>query len=330
VVNALQTDFIRSGMRVLDQRSLQGILAQHQLNYGGFVSPQIAMQMGKFLGPTAMLIIDVSKATTERESSTTSSKDNKNVVHNTYHSKTKAGLRVSVQAIDLTTGQTFQPAIFDKNTEKENVVNEKCCAEFPSDFEVFGTVLQQVVADAHRLMLVWSEPQELIFFDDKDCRMNVASDLVKSGDLQGAGRQSTENLDACKSTPNIDDKKLAHAWYNVGMVAFLEGRFNNAQFFFDQAQKVKDIGITTDAITQLKRAKQAADDLKAFEARLRAATGAGANGADAAMSSAPGRDSAAPKASPVERLKALDAAYKAGLLTKEEYDKKKAEILRDM
>ena len=325
VVMALQRDLAASGMRVLDQRGFLNALADHQFVYTGFIDQPIAIGMGKFLGPTALLMVDVSRANIDRQQSSSTSTDNHNVKHTTWRSKTRAELRVSIRAVDLRTGQSFPPQVLDRNAEKENVVEEKCCASYPSEREVFELALQQVVADAHRLLVVWAEPQDLIFFDDKDCHMNVASDMVKAGDIQGAARQSESNVEACKATPDLDDKKLAHSYYNVGMVAFLEGRYNNALYMFEQAQKVKDIGITTDAMTLVKRAMQSYSELQAFVARRADALGAATSEARTGAT-----DSAPARLSPLERLKALDAAYKAGLLTKEEYDKKKAEILKEM
>ncbi len=335
IVDALQADFVRSGMRVLDRRNLQNTLAEHQLNYGGYVDQQTAVQMGKFLGATAMIVVDVSRAATERQPTSTKTTDSHNVVHTTWHSRTKAYLKVSLQTIDLKTGQLFQAEVFDRNAEMENTVEETCCAEYPSEFRVFDLVVEQVVGEVHRLFLVWSEPQQLYFFADKDCRMNLAYDLLKSGDTSGADRQSAENIETCRSTPNINDKQLAHSYYNVGLVAFLEGKYAKALDYFEQAQKVKDIGITTDAMTQLRRAKQASDDLRAFEARRAAALNpapAAATGVDAVATApqATAKDSASPKGTPAARLKALNEVYQQGLITKAEYEKKKAEILRDM
>jgi len=345
VADAITSDFVTGGMEVMDRQHLQSTIAEHQLNLSGMVDQQTAMAMGKFLGSTALIFINVQRAATAQQSLHDFVEDSRRIQHVRYISQTRASLKVSVQTVDLTTGRTFQAKVFEANPVVQTSSIDQCCAEFPTDFEVFDAAIQTVVSQVHAQFLPWTEERKVFFFDDKDCQLKVAFNLLKAGDLDGAAKQSEANVVACQAGPKVDAKKLAHSLYNVGMTAFLASDYAKASDFFAQAQRAKVIGITTEAMAELNRAMALETESRRVDERTAQAAAAQATTAPAPPPVAPApapaqtasrRTSATPptavkvKATPSERLKQANELLKQGLITQDEYDKKKAEILKDM
>ena len=194
IVDALSGALVSGGMQVLDRQHLAAALAEHQLNLSGYVDRQTAVAMGKFLGSTALLLVNVSRAVTQQDTSYSTTEDSHHNRHIIYNSRTQAFLKVSVQTVDLTTGVVFQAMVFEANPQVVNRVEGRCCAVFPSEYEVFDAGLKQVVGQAYRLFMPWTEPTQLYFFSDKDCGMHDAFTLLKENDVSGADRSPVRTL----------------------------------------------------------------------------------------------------------------------------------------
>jgi Curli production assembly/transport component CsgG len=332
LLNALTNDFVNSGVRVMDVQHFQDALAEHQVYYRGSIDREMAQRMGRYVDGTALVLISVVRATTEKKQFTSESTDSKKVTHTQYHSTNQATFRVSVQTIDLKSGQIFQAHTFENSPKLENVAPEKCCAPYPTDLQVLELAQQAAVNDIHRMFVAWTEPKEMYFFNDKDCQLDVAYKYLKAGTLEDADRQSVENLERCRASQPADDKHLAHGFYNAGMMAFLLGNYDRASEQFALAEHTKHIDITTDAIAELGRARSSEAELRQVQANAAIVASsidsARANRPAPAPSATPGTPAA--KGTPAERLKALNDLYTQGLVTKEEYEKKRADILRDM
>ncbi|MEP7097770.1 MAG: CsgG/HfaB family protein [Dokdonella sp.] len=370
VADALASDLLSGGMEVLDRQHLQATLAEHQLNASGYLNPQTTARLGQLLGSTALLFVNVQRAATEKVLLREPVQDRNKQPHMRYHSQTKAYLKVSIVTVDLTTGRTMQARVFESNPVQTNTTVDNCCAVYPSEFDVLDAGINEVVAQAHRLFLPWQEQQQLYFFDDKECGLKTAFSLLKGGDIDGARKESIVNVETCKTEPKMNEKRVAHSLYNAGMSAFLQADYDVAIDFLMQAQRVKDIGITVEALTQVRRARDlAAESQRVGErtaqaerdalaaaapppapappppevksvaprpAKASARTQPPASTAKRAPSSpvipaSPPKEAGAPPRGTVsERLKSLNALFKQGLVSQAEYDKKKAEILKDM
>ena len=202
------------------------------------------------------------------------------------------------------------------------------------------------------MFLPWQESKELYFFDDKDCGLKVAHAFMKAGSVDAALQQSLANLEACKAMPKVKDKNLFHANYNVGMGYFATGQFDNAIEYLNAAQQAKPADITTEAIGTCMQAKALAAEMQRVEERMTLDAALGAARRAEAVPAAPlpaqrvvkgerGKPTASAPATPApptekggasieERLQQLDSLLKKGLITKPEYDKKKADLLREL
>ncbi len=367
VVDAITSVFVSGGLEVLDRDHLQSTMAEHQLNSSGMVDTQTAMQLGKFLGSTALVYVNVQRAASEQHQLYNNYLDFQNHSHVDHIAETQAFLKVSVQTVDLTSGRTLQAKIFEASPKRSNTVTDQYgWPVFPSEYEVLDEAMHEVVAGVFRLFMPWTETREVYFFNDADCQMKTAYTLLKGGDLPGATKQSLDSVETCRADPKMKEKPLAHSLYNVGMTAFLAGDNDKALDYLRQSQQVKDIGITSDAMVQVNAAIKLAAESRAVEARTAEAEDAraaaapppppppvtttpvvkGRSGpstrsvASGTSTSSPTaksvtlksaeEDNAKPKGAPAERLKTLNDLLKQGIITKDEYDKKKAEILKEM
>lgn len=370
--DALTEHFVRANIEVVERQQLNSILSEHNFSLSGYVDSASAAEMGKILGPSVLLFVNVPRFRAEQKPLHRDWKDGKGYPHRTYISRTTAFAKGSVRAVDLATGRIFAAKTLTAEPSLENKVDDQCCAEFPPEDELLDTAMNGLVAQAHRLFLPWQEVTELYFFDDKDCNLKTAHAFMKAGNVEAALQQSLTNVEICKATPKVKDKNLFHANYNAGMGHFATGHFDKALEYLNAAQQAKPADITTEAIGECMRAKALAMEMQRVEERMALdATVGAARRAEAAPPGAPapgpksagtapvGRSpsrlgrvpatasaghtasSASATAAPAaasdkagssveERLQKLDALLKKGLITKADYDQKKAELLKEL
>jgi hypothetical protein len=192
------------------------------------------------------------------------------------------------------------------------------------------------------MFLPWTEERDLVFFDDQPCKLNVAFRLLKSGDQQQALQQSIDSVRDCVAGPGVKPKVVWHAHYNVGMANFLLGDYEKAIEHLQQAAVNGGGDIVSETLAECRRAKQLATEMDRVDERpsldeLQLATQKGATKtvrravkADEEPSNVPsGRDKGMSDDS-AARLKKLKALLDQGVITKEDYEKKKAEILKNL
>jgi hypothetical protein len=342
LVDALTQEFVTNGLEVIDRLHLQSILAEHNFSASGYVDPTTAAELGKILGPTALVFVNLQRNRIEQQHLRDPSvyKDRNGYPHIKYISRTQAFAKASIQTVDLATGRIFQATSVEASPLRENTAFD-AFAEYPPESELGDQAMREIVLRIHQQFLPWSESRELYFFDDKDCDLKIAYSMLKAGDIESAGRQSETNLEGCKTLKKPTDRTLAHAYNNVGMSRFLLGDHDKALASFADAQRVKTMGITEDAMAEANRARALAASYQRFEERVALESSLGASGRSGALvrtPSAPGQPPAQAKGGGVptgaptieQRLKQLDALYQQKLITKVEYDRKRAEILKEM
>jgi hypothetical protein len=170
--------------------------------------------------------------------------------------------------------------------------------------------------------------------------MNVAYTLLKANDFNGTVRQSEDNITACKTWPKLKNDSLAHAYYNAGLAYLLIDDNQHAMAYLTQSAQLKGGDIVTQTIAEatksaeldaeLRRVADRTDQFEQDQANSQAQAQADAQAqANAQAQAAANQDSVAP-GSPEDRLAKLNALYKKGLITKQDYDTKKAAILKEM
>lgn len=345
--------FQQGGMDVIERQALDQIMSEHNFSQSGYEDPNSVAQLGKILGPTALIIVSVNTCSTDQQPLVN---DQKNYINNTiirtFISKTRYAMEGSIRVVDLTTGKVLGSHSFQSHKEQTNN-SQQGPPEFPPVDEVKDAAMQDVQNQVQAMFFPSGDRVELEFYDDKDCNLNQIYEMYKNGDAQGALRLMDTNLEQCK-TGKHKDKTLARAYYDDGLLHCLVNDYDKASMLFTNAMDSKGAEAVGQASAACQRARAGAADLKEYEERVAqiqapppinnrplpapppqapaAAPIQAAMPAQSQLTTNPGSAPAPPTGAPsVEsRLKSLDRLLKDGLITKPEYDKKKAEILKDL
>lgn len=338
-IDSLVQLFVDNQVEVIDRQHLDSILAEHRFNLSGYVDPQSAAALGKILGPSALVFVKVSRCETKQEHLYENVKDYRGIIHTNYISRTKASFKASLQTVDLATGKIFSARTIDASPQDQNVA-EGGYPEFPDENAMLDHAMAQAKAEIHRMFFPWNESVKLTYYNDKDCGMKQAYELLKRGEKDGALQQSLTDLDSCKANSAIKPKVLGRAYYNAGMSYFTVNDFDHALEMLNQAAQLHPGNIVNDAIAGCNHAKGLAADMQRFEQRVQleasktAAPAESSGGSQATpgpdQGSAAAGDTTKSQASPEERLKKLNSLFKRGLISKEDYEQKKAEILKEL
>lgn len=315
----------RAGLKVLDRENLEATLAEHRLSLSDHVDANSALQFGKILGATALVFIRTPVCTVEQtRGSRNRSVDKNGEEHVTLTAKTQAVLRGSVQTVDLTTGQIIAAQTLEYSPSDENTRYDER-PEFPQADKVRDKAITAASDLVARLLGPWTERPALTFYDDGDCNLKDAWAMLKTGDDKGALQRSLENMDACRNDPKAKPAAVSHAWYNVGLALLLSGNYDQAINHFEEAARIKPSDIIADAIATARRAREGEAALREYD--LRMADLRSKKTSTAAVSE---ELRSAPSSSAEDRLARLKALFDKGLLTKEDYERKKAEILKEL
>jgi tetratricopeptide (TPR) repeat protein len=346
LVDKMMEMLVNKGIEVMDRQHLDSVLAEHKFNLSGYVDPQTAVELGKILGPTALLFVKVQRCATEKQSLYRDEQNNNGTTRRINISRTQAFFVGSIQTVDLATGRIFVAKTLENKQQRQNE-DESGYPEFPSEFDLRDSALRLAADEVHRMFFSWSETKELIFFNDKECNLKLAFQMLQRGDREGAFRQSQENLDNCKAS-SAKQKSLAHAEYNVGMAHFALNHYDKALEFLNESANLKGGDIVAEAIAECRRAQSLASEAQKLEERMAVEVAKQETSKREVTASAPQTPppetqqpvppSFQPTASPAtkpgpsveERLKRLEELLKKGLITQKEYENKKAEILKDL
>jgi hypothetical protein len=266
-MDALTARFVQANVEVIERSRLDALLREQNLSLSGYVDPQSAVKMGKILGPTVMIFVNIQRHAAEKKSLVNDWKGRDGVVHRTYISRTQAFVRGSIRSVDLASSRIFAAQVLEANPLVENKINDRCCPEFPEEFALLDTAMSSVVQQAERMYLPWSEVVRLYYFDDNDCGLKNAFNRHKAGDIHGALGQSLANLEQCKALPKPNPKVLGHANHNVGMGYFSLGQHAKALGYLEEAQRIKPGDIFVEAIAQCRRAEALTRDMQRVEER---------------------------------------------------------------
>ncbi len=275
--DALIQDFVSSNIEVIDRANLNAILTEHDLNSSGYIDKTNAVAIGKIIGPSALLTVNVFRCETKKEnlSGTEKQYDPKTKTEylvKYFIARTTTFLKVSIQTVDLTTGRIFAAKVFDYAPGLE-IKSYQGVPEAPSEFETQEKAFKALTLDVHKLFFAWSEPSVLYYFDDKDGGLKQAFQALKAGDIDGAFKLSIQNLETCKKTSDIKPKILAHAYYNVGMSYMIRSEYDKALENFQEAQILKPGNIITNTMSDCVKARnliiemQKVDEKAAMEAQ---------------------------------------------------------------
>ncbi|MEO6911533.1 MAG: SHOCT domain-containing protein [Edaphobacter sp.] len=334
--------FQQNQVDVVERQALNQIMAEHNFQQSGNVDAASAVALGRILGPSALIIVSVNDCSSEKQPLFNDQRNFlNNAVTRTYISKTRYSLEGSIRVVDLTTGQVKGSHNFEGKPDKQNTATNGQ-PEFPPVDDVKDMALQSVGQEIHNMFFVWLEPVQLAFYDDKDCGLKQVYETYKNGDFADALRLADGDVEQCKSNEK-KEKVLLRAYYDDGLLNCVQKNYAKADQLFTNAMQGKGAEAVARASSECKQAQSGVQQLKDYEQReaqvpapqpisvAAIAPPAATNGfAQAAPPSAAIAPTASnkPATAPVEqRLKQLSELYKKGLISKREYDQRRAAIL---
>ena len=331
LADALTADLVQSRqVEVVDRAHLDAVLKEQELGASGYVEPATIAKLGKLLGPSVLVIVnvnhsDVSRNQSSKEERSTDYKTKQDIVRHKRTSITSLDFSATVQVVDLSTGRVFGAQRLEDTPSLSNTSYDGYPA-YPRDSEVRRLAFETAKVKVLRMLLAWSEVRKLTFFDDDTFGMARAHDRLKAGDLRGALDLALDGLEQSKRDKGQKPKYYPRAHYNVGIIHFIQGRYEDALPYLRTALDTQpDASIFQTALRECQEAIALQDALRNSERRAEPAPPRREpKPAPTAASSVGG------KASPEERLQKLQELYKKGLLDKKEYETKKAEILREL
>lgn len=341
-------DFQQNQMDVIERQALDQIMAEHNFNQTSYADASSAAELGRILGPSALIMVTVSSCRAEQSALFNDQRNflNNNVTR-TFISKTRYSFEGSVRIVDLTTGKVLGSHNFESKPEKSNQSTQGQ-PEYPAVDELKDNALEAVKFQIHSMFFPYGNPVSLQFYDDKECDLKQVYEQYKNGDHDGALHLVDQSLQQCKSGSK-KEKSLARAYYDAGVLHCLNKDYDVANDLFKSAMDGKGAEAVAVASQSCQQSKASAAQLKVYLDRLdqipapAAFVVQSASTVPPAPVKQPGANTqpqpsvggATPTTSPgtpsaEDRLNKLDSLYKRGLLTKKEYDAKRAEILKDL
>ncbi len=329
LADILTADLVQSRqVEVVDRAHLDAVLKEQELGASGYVEPATIAKLGKLLGPSVLVIVNVNRSDLSRNQSTkeersTDRKTRQEVVRHKRTSITSLDFSATVQVVDLSTGRVFGAQRLEDTPSLANTSYEGFPA-YPRDADVRRLAFETAKVKVLHLLLAWSEVRKLTFFDDEMFGMAKAHERLKAGDTRGALDLALDGLDRSKQDKAQKPKYYPRAHYNVGIIRFIQGQYEEALPYLRTALDMQsDASIFQTALKECQEAIDLQEALRRSERR-----------SEPAPPRPEPRPAAPPapsgKANPEERLVKLQELYKKGLLDKKEYDAKKAEILKEL
>jgi hypothetical protein len=306
VLGRIEADFVQNGIAVVDRARLNQVLQEQKLQVSGLVDERSATNVGQLLGAQALVFLKILDCQTS--SRTDGFVDSNNQRHTKYI--TVGAIQGTLRVVDLTTGRVIAAESLDESTGYESPNS------YPDRNQTLAEVENEVAGAVHRLFMPWREVRNVVFYSDRDCNLKVAHDLLRAADLEGALEQSAANVAACRDASGVRERTIGRSYYNLGMVQYLAGEHDAAIASLSEAMKYQSGDIVTELLVEIRAARRTAST--SITSAERGRTASPASSPTSAPTSAP---------SIAQRLEQLQSLREQGLISQQEFDSKRNEIL---
>lgn len=315
LANDLVEIFLHEGLNVLEREQLEAILLEHNITRAFYVDPETAVELGHILGATAFIFVEIQRCVVDKNRIVDGEGD-----YRTYKSITEGFLRGSVRVVDLRTARVFSAKSLEENHREENKDGDRY-PEHPSPYAVHDAMLEKAAYSVYKMFFPWKERRKLVFFDDGKCDLKTAFRMLQIGDLGTAEEQSRSNVATCQGSPDAKNKVKARAHYNLGMTLLLQENYDEALEQLETAFRLKPGKAMQQAIQECKRARRLSEEMSRYEV---------ASGRGATTDTGEEEPQIAADDGIEGRLAKLKSLWERGLISDEEYEAKKTEILSDL
>ncbi len=321
----ITTYFVNTGdIEVVDREHLYQILKEQNLSLTGRIDKSSAVKLGKLLGAAVLITVNVYTEEYKKEIKREEYKS-KDKISVKYIARIDGYLKFSVKTIDLQTGKIFAAKIYEINDYMENYkYNEK--PEYPDYHRLKTRMYKKAIEGITRLYFPWQETMSFVFYDSKKCGMKEAYSFIKVKNYKSALDQSFKVLDCLKNT-HTNAKYLSRGYYNIGVCYYLMGEYQKARDYFSKAYLIKDYSTYKDAIRKTDITEQTERDYFIYLRNKENQSGLTENQTQTTPEKPEKQENKESEEDIVSKLKKLKYLYEQGLITEEEYNAKKKELL---
>lgn len=228
---------------------------------------------GAGLNADAVIAVTVTRCETEQERYETSREVVERVGDETrrltvpeFHARTRVLFRGTFEVVDPSTDLVAASHTLAYEPEATNSSRREL-PDLPSPGAVVARAYRSTIGDITPVLFRWSERRRLVFFDDERCGLNLAHRAVEAGDYERALEMSIANANSCLpgQVAEIDDRDVAAAHYNVGVVHRILGDFDSALASLERARSADpDNGVVRAAIRETRSAEEIAARLRSL------------------------------------------------------------------
>ena len=277
----LVRDLVSNGLDVADGASLYHRFARYDFDYGGRIDTSAAMEVGRRLGPSMMVALDVRRCATqtefseEEERSTVTKADGQTeeVSETLYRLRAQAFLDLAVLTIDLTTGRELRDRTLRYSSPQEDYSSKGDYPNAPYPLDLLEEKLDEAAAEIRRMFLPRTEEIKVVYYDDRDCGLRDSYRALRRGNIDQALDLSERSLATCRATPNVEDKLMARAHYNIGILRLLRGEYDAALEFLHAAEQLRPREIMREGVATARKAKELAATMDNLQRRTPVARG---------------------------------------------------------
>ncbi len=339
LASRVEEDFVGAGVTVIDRQRFEDILTEHKLQVGALFDQKTAARIGEMIGAQALIFLKTLDCHTASGQNTIGT-DKKGTP--SYQFVAQGNVSGSVRVVNLTTGQVMAAQRIEGSGQVQSLSGA------PDPAVAMAEAQKNAAFMVHKLLLRWKETKHITFFNDSQCNLKLAAGMLKAQDVDGALKQSESNLADCREQPKVKPATMAHAYYNIGVLQFMKDDFDAALTNLGAAQKLDDSQTYIQVAADCKRAKALSVQVVQYEEARKALaqdtatpSGSSSGGAkkgkkvtaaaggmnkpgvtDKSVSATVGSTS-----SVADRLSKLDELLKKKLITQDEYNQKRSQIL---
>lgn len=264
-------------------------------------------------GQGALILVDVHRCGPVHARTRKESKDGKGRLTVTHTATTTLEFAATVQVLEPGTSRVLATRKFD-DAPSESATSTSEPPAHPADAELRRSAHGRVAEWLAQLLLPWEEVLRVTFFDDDAYKMDKAAARMKAGDFAGMAEWSASGEAEARNDPGGKAKYRERAFYNLGVARMVQGDFDAARPRLQEARDMNpEAGIFRDTLKECQRALE----VQAAQYRWQRSTPAPPPAADG-------------RRDPEQRLLELNRLRQKGLITEEEFSRRKDEILRDI
>ncbi len=325
----ITTYLVNTGkIEVVDRAHLYEILKEQNLSLSGRIDTTSAVKLGKLLGASALITVNVYNEEYKKEMKKDEYKTKKGISIK-YTARIDGYLKFSIKTIDLQTGKIFSAKIFEINDYLENYkYGER--PVYPDYHPLRDRMYKKAMEGIMRLYLPWEQTISFVFYDSKKCGMKEAYSYMKIKNYQKALEKSLNVLECLKNS-GANAKYLSRGYYNVGVCYFFKGDYQKARDYFNKAYQIKSYSTYKEAINKVNITEsteiaflQYLKEEHQIDSNTQTSTVQNQSQSNTQQNQTQSDDDI------VEKLRKLKKLYEEGLITEEEYKQKKKEILNNL